>query len=92
MLVPTIKPVYSGTYATGCRKIQEKCKVQAQKVQETMQGNIKVDPVLNYSSFHEGIWRYRGRGPRVLNTGWDIVVSLTAVSLCLSGRGSPDPV
>jgi hypothetical protein len=28
MLLPTIKPVYSGSYATGYLKIKEKCKVQ----------------------------------------------------------------
>jgi hypothetical protein len=42
MLLPTIKPVYSGTYATGSLKIQEKCMVQAHKVQETMQGTVKL--------------------------------------------------
>jgi hypothetical protein len=83
MLLPTIKPVYSGTYFTGYLKIQEICKVQTHKVQETMQGDIKVDPPLNYSSFHEDIWRYRGRGPRVLNVGWSIVVSFTSASLWL---------
>ena len=62
MLLPTIKPVYSGTYATGCLKVQEKYVVQSCEVQETVQGNIKVDPVLRYSSFHEDTWRYRGRG------------------------------
>ena len=53
MLLPTIKPVYSGTYATGCLKTHKKCMLQAHEVQEAMQGNIKVDRVLSYSSFHE---------------------------------------
>lgn len=92
MLLPTIKPVCSGSYATGYLKIMAKCKMQAHKVQETMQDQSKFDPVLSHSTFHEDICWYRGKGSRILNMGWCIVVSFTAASLCLSERGSTEPV
>jgi hypothetical protein len=92
MLLPTIKPVYSGSYATRYVKIKKQCKMQAHEVPETMQGNSKFDPVLSNSSFHEDICRYRGKGSRVLNMCWCTVVSFTAASLCLSERGSTEPV
>jgi len=88
MLLPTIKPVYSGTYATGCLKYRKNkwCRHAKCKRQSKVTFKLTLCSVIHHSIKTYGDIEVEPH--HVLNMSWGIIVSFTAVSL-FSRKWSP---